>query len=142
MTAGGNVLTHLAVKALVPLQFPPHCSGSLLEFSFCFISKQPPVPADVSVLPFSPGRALRGALDHGDPHRPQREEPGGRLGPLLHLCCFCHADGGHSAGHGGALGLPARSALALVSYWNIQELGELFTTRRLMSPGLCRNAVF
>lgn len=45
-------MTHLAAKALVPLQFPPHCSGSLLDFNFCFISKQLPVPADTSLLPF------------------------------------------------------------------------------------------
>lgn len=50
MTAGGNVLTHLAVKALVPLQFPPHCSRGLLDFSFCFPVNNPLFL--LSLLPF------------------------------------------------------------------------------------------
>lgn len=46
------MLTYLAVKALVPLQFPPHYSEGLLDFRFYFTSKQPPVPADMNLLPF------------------------------------------------------------------------------------------
>lgn len=53
-------------------------------------------------------------MDHGDPHRPQREELGGRFGTVLHLRRLCHPDCGHPSDHGGSLGLPARTAVTLV----------------------------
>ena len=53
-------------------------------------------------------------MDHGDPHRPKREELGGRFGAVLHLRRLRHPDCGHPPDHGGPLSLPPRAAVTLV----------------------------
>lgn len=96
--------------------------GICLTSFFCYVNK--PWPCWMlwksSPLP-SPGRALGGALDHGDPRWPQCEESGWKLRPLLHICCFCYLDGSDSPGHGGPVCFSPCSSLALVSYRNAQK---------------------
>lgn len=53
-------------------------------------------------------------MDHGDPHRPEGEEPGWGLGAVLHLRRLRHPDRGHPPDHGGPLSLSPCAAVTLV----------------------------
>lgn len=61
-------------------------------------------------------RAVGGPLVHGDAPGPLLAEWGRILRPVNHLLRLCHPHCRHPAHHGGAVGLPARSASTLVRH--------------------------
>ena len=61
-------------------------------------------------------RAVGGALDHGHAPGSVVPERGRVLWSVNHLLGLCHSHCRHPARHGGAVGLPARPASALVSH--------------------------